>query len=203
MLAAVAFLAAWLLKINVFNFLSMEPKDTILAITGLLFGPVPALLTAVTVSFAEMLFISTTGWIGFIMNIHSSGTFVLTASAIYKQHRTLKGAILGLCAGTVLMALVMLLWNYLITPLYMNMTREAVKAYLPTVFLPFNLVKGALNTGLTMLLYKPLVRALKKANLLPEEHRDRGQREKRSTIWVIGISAVILLVCVILIFKWH
>jgi len=35
------------------------------------------------------------------------------------------------------------------------------------VFLPFNLVKGALNAGVTMLVYKPVSRALKKTNLMP------------------------------------
>ena len=37
----------------------------------------------------------------------------------------------------------MLLWNYLITPLYTpGFTRADIAAMLPTVFLPFNLVKG-------------------------------------------------------------
>ena len=48
---------------------------------------------------------------------------------------------------------VMLLWNYLITPLYMvGTTRSMVAAMLPTVFLPFNLVKGGLNMALILLI---------------------------------------------------
>ncbi|MBQ8852015.1 MAG: ECF transporter S component, partial [Oscillibacter sp.] len=39
---------------------------------------------------------------------------------------------------------------------------------LPTVFLPFNLVKGGLNMAVILLLYKPVVTALRKAHLVPE-----------------------------------
>ena len=39
---------------------------------------------------------------------------------------------------------------------------------LPTVFLPFNLVKGGLNMALILLIYKPVVTALRKARLVPE-----------------------------------
>lgn len=39
---------------------------------------------------------------------------------------------------------------------------------LPTVFLPFNVVKGGLNMALILVLYKPVVTALRKARLVPE-----------------------------------
>ena len=63
---------------------------------------------------------------------------------------------------------VMLLWNYLITPIYQGLPRETVAAMLPTVFLPFNVVKGGLNMALILVLYKPVVTALRKARLVPE-----------------------------------
>ena len=64
---------------------------------------------------------------------------------------------------------VMLLWNYLITPLYMpGFTRADIAAMLPTVFLPFNLVKGGLNMAVILLLYKPVATALRRARLVPE-----------------------------------
>ena len=50
----------------------------------------------------------------------------------------------------------MLLWNYLITPLYMGYPREAVAELLLPAFLPFNLLKSGLNSGITFLLYKRL-----------------------------------------------
>ena len=74
----------------------------------------------------------------------------------------------GLTVGIITLTVVMLLWNYLITPIYMHMDRSVVAAMLPTVFLPFNLVKGGLNMALTLILYKPVVTALRKARLVPE-----------------------------------
>lgn len=203
MLSAVAFLAACFLKVQVFSFLSLEPKDTVLAITGFLFGPAAALITSVLVSLAEFLFISSTGWIGLIMNVISSAAFSVTASLLYKRVRTFKGALTGLVTGTLLMTALMLVWNYLITPLYMDTTREYVASLLPTVFLPFNLVKGALNTALTLLLYKPLVRSLKTAHLLPVTHADRGTRNTRSTLWGIAVACVLLALSLFFIFKWR
>ena len=49
-----------------------------------------------------------------------------------------------------------------------NFTRADIAELLPTVFLPFNLVKGGLNMLVILLLYKPVVTALRKAHLIPE-----------------------------------
>lgn len=65
------------------------------------------------------------------------------------------------------MTVLMLLWNYLITPLYMHTARADVAAMLVPVFLPFNLLKGCLNATITVLLYKPVVQGLRHAHLLP------------------------------------
>lgn len=58
------------------------------------------------------------------------------------------------------MVLVMMLWNYLVAPLYMGIPREEVVKLLLPAFLPFNLIKGGLNAAITMLLYKPVVSVL-------------------------------------------
>ena len=71
------------------------------------------------------------------------------------------------------MVAVMLLWNYLITPIYQGMPREKIVPMLPTLFLPFNLVKGGLNMAAALLLYKPVVGALRTAKLVPESDSSR------------------------------
>ena len=70
------------------------------------------------------------------MNILSTCAFACTASAIYRKKRTLAGAVAGLAAGCAVMVSAMLLWNYLITPLYMGYPREAVAELLLPAFLP-------------------------------------------------------------------
>ncbi|MDO5716870.1 MAG: ECF transporter S component [Tissierellia bacterium] len=167
MFAAIAYMAVFFIRIPVVMFLKYEPKDVIISIAGFIFGAVPALIVTVVVSFVEMITISTTGPIGCIMNILATSFFALPAAIAYKKHRNIKSAIYGLLIGTVLMTLCMLLWNYLLTPLYLHVPREEVIKILGPVILPFNIFKGLLNAGFTILLYKPLVMGLRYANLAP------------------------------------
>ena len=168
MFAALAYIVMLVgrFPISSVDFLKYDPKDLILAICGFILGPLPALAVTVVVSFIEMLSVSSTGVIGFFMNVLASAAFVCPAAAIYQKRHTLRGAAAGLVTGVALMTALMLLWNYFITPLYMGYPREAVAAMLLPVFLPFNLIKSALNAALTMLVYKPVSRALKRSGLV-------------------------------------
>ena len=69
----------------------------------------------------------------------------------------------GLLCGWGCMVSMMMLWNWLIAPIYMGVPREEVGKLLLPAFLPFNLIKGGLNAAVTMLLYKPLAAALRRA----------------------------------------
>lgn len=166
MLAAVAYLLVLTVRIPVVLFLKYEPKDVAVTIGGFLFGPLSAFLISLVVSLIEMITISDTGIIGAVMNLLSTCAFACTAALIYRRNRSLRGAILGLAVGSVAMAAVMLLWNWLITPMYLGYPRQAVEALLLPAFLPFNLLKACLNSLLTMGLYKPLVTGLRKTGLL-------------------------------------
>ena len=139
--------------------------------------PLSAAVISIVVALVEMFTVSDTGPIGLVMNVLATCSFCCTASFVYKKLRTRKGAVIGLTAGTLALTAVMLLWNYLITPLYMGIPRETVAGMLPTVFLPFDLVKGGLNMALILVLYKPVVTALRKARLAPErENAASGDR---------------------------
>ena len=96
------------------------------------------------------------------------------------------------------MIIVMLLWNYFLTPIYMGYPREAVAKMLPTVFLPFNALKGGLNAAITMLLYKPVVITLRKASLIPQSKASPEQAKKISP-GVIAISLALLATCIVLV----
>lgn len=196
MLSAVAYMVMFLSKqipVNVAGFLNFDLKDVIIGIAGFIFGPLSAALISVIVSLIEALTISSTAHWGFLMNVLSTCSFVCTASYIYKKRRTIYGALTGLIIGALFMTAVMLLWNYLITPIYMGQPREAVATMLIPVFLPFNLIKAGINGTLMFLLYKPIIGALRKARLVAaSEHNDapatRGRR--------LGIVLVVLVVLV-------
>ena len=196
MLCAIAFVAKMVSSVfpNVSGFLSFDLKDVVIVIAGFMLGPLAAGVVAVVVSLIEMITLSGTGLIGLIMNILSSCSFACIASAIYQKHRNLKGAIVGLLLGVLCMTGVMLLWNWLITPLYMKVDRAVVVGMLIPVFLPFNLVKGGMNAVLAMLLYKPVVTALRRANLI-DESESAGKRQTR---WGVIIVSCVLLITFIL-----
>lgn len=164
-LCAAAYAAAAVGRIPLVLFLKYDPKDIVIATGGLLLGPLAAFAVALAVSLMEMLTISENGVVGFAMNAISSCAFACTAAAIHKRVRGPKGAAAGLLVGWGCMVSVMLLWNYLLAPVYMGCSREAVAALLLPVFLPFNLFKGGLNAAGTLLLYRPAAAAL--------EHRRR------------------------------
>ena len=146
MLCAFAYAATIVGRVPLVLFLKYDPKDIIIAISGLIFGPLTSFSGALIVSLVEMFTISENGVLGFLMNVISSCSFACTAAFVYKKKRKLSGAIIGLFCGLGCMVLVMLLWNYLITPVYMGYPREAVAELLIPAFLPFNLIKGGLNS---------------------------------------------------------
>ncbi|MBO4235537.1 MAG: ECF transporter S component [Firmicutes bacterium] len=196
MLSAIAFVAKLISSVfpMVSGFLSFDLKDVIIVIAGFMMGPVASVLISVVVSIVEMLTISSTGPIGLLMNVLASCAFACTASIIYHRKRKMSGAVAGLIAGILVMTAVMILWNWLITPLYMGVPREVVEGMLVPVFIPFNLLKGGINATLTMLLYKPIVEALRKARLI-----DENPNGNRTTKWgVIAISLVLLATFVLL-----
>lgn len=175
--------------------LKYDPKDVILAVCALLLGPAPAFAVTVVSSALETLTYSDTGWIGLMMNIVASGAFILPGALLYYKRRKISMAVTGLLAGVVLMTGMMLLWNVFLTPIYMGMPRAAVVDMLVPVFLPFNMIKGALNAAITLILYKPLSKALRSAKLLPAcEGTDSG---KGTTLKMILIAVVILAVCAV------
>ena len=195
LLAAAAFVMVALVRIPAVLFLKYEPKDVIITIGGFLLGPMASLIVSAVVSLIEMVTISETGPIGALMNLISTCSFACTAALIYKKKHDIWGAVLGLLAGTVTMIGVMLLWNWLITPLYMAGTSRAdVAAMLVPVFLPFNALKAGLNSALILGLYKPLTVALRKTRLLPE--RPASGRKAKPGIYIF--AAALLITCIML-----
>lgn len=142
MLCALAYAAAAVGRVPLVLFLKYDPKDSVIAIGGLLFGPSASFWMAGIVSLLEMFTLSETGIVGFFMNVISSCSFACTAALIYQKRRRFSGAAAGLLCGWGCMVSVMMLWNCLAAPLYMGVPREEVIKLLLPAFLPFNLIKG-------------------------------------------------------------
>ena len=169
MLCALAYVVMAVGRVPVVLFLKYDPKDVVITLGGLIWGPMTACLVSVLVSVLEMFTVSDTGILGCIMNILSTCAFACTASAI-------------------------LLWNYLITPLYMGYPREAVAELLLPAFLPFNLLKSGLNAGITFLLYKPVVSSLRKSGLIDAPSGPAARRP----VGLLLLAAVLVATCVLI-----
>lgn len=178
-LCAIAYAVMAVGRVPVVLFLKYDPKDVVITLGGFLWGPMTACAVSMIVSSAEMLSVSETGILGCIMNIVSTCLFACTAAVIHQKKPALSGAILGTAMGSAAMAAGMLLWNGLLTPLYMGYPREAVAELLLPVFLPFNLLKGCLNAGFTCLLYKPVMTALRKSGYQPMTVRGKDEWDDR------------------------
>ena len=194
MLSAIAYLLVAVVRIPVILFLKYEPKDVAITVGGFLYGPLASLIISFVVSLIEMFTVSETGWIGCLMNLISTCSFACTAALIYKKKHNIWGAVLGLLAGTVAMTGVMLLWNWLVTPLYLGGTREEVASMLLPVFLPFNALKAGLNSAIVLCIYKPLTVGLRKAHLLPSTTGEK----KKNAVGLYIFAAALLVTCVLI-----
>ena len=194
MFAAMAYVAMLVIHIKV-SFLTLDVKDAVVTLCGLYFGPLSALFISVLVPLIEFATVSDTGLYGLIMNILGSVSFSVTASLIYKWKKSFSGAILALASAAFVMTGMMMLGNLLITPYFMGVDVSTVRGMIPTLLLPFNLLKAIVNVGVVLLLYKHLSTALRKAGFLPRKSSVQKQTEqgsvvaKPSRLRILGVSA--------------
>ena len=175
-------------------YLHLDFKDVLIVICGFIVGPIEAIAVTVVTSLIEMVTFSSTGLFGFLMNVISSCAFAVTASLIYRRNRKMSTAIASLICGVIMQTGVMLFWNYIIVPIYTpGMTRAQVVPYLIPAFLPFNAIKGFLNMALTLLIYRPVKKALAKTNLIPHPENPTGVRFE-----CIFFSVLIIITCTLI-----
>lgn len=180
------------------EFLSYDAKDVIIVIGGFIYGAGSAFIMSVITSLLEIMYRGG-NLLDVLMNVISTCTFACVAAWIYKRDHTRKGAFLGLGIGTVCSVLSMLLWNYIVTPIYFGMPREAVVSILIPGILPFNLLKCGLNTGLTLFLYKPIVGVFRRTSLV--EHSSGGDHAITKGTVLIGLFICASVICFILGFQ--
>jgi tRNA threonylcarbamoyl adenosine modification protein YjeE len=136
-------------------FLEYSPTDVPILIASFMYGPLWGFVIAVIVALIQGFTVSaSSGLIGIAMNLLSMTVFVLSAGLIYKFKHNLKGALIGLLTAFVCGVVTMVLWNILFTPIFMGVERSVVLTMIPSVILPFNVLKYAGNAALTFVLYK-------------------------------------------------
>lgn len=194
-LCAIAYLCMFLFRFKV-EFLTFDFKDAVLAVIAFLYGPVYGVLSSLVVALVEFVSVSDTGIYGMIMNFISSASFSFVCGLFYKYRRTLFGAVLGGVFAVIAMTAFMIVSNVIITPFYMGVQRSVVIGMIPTLLLPFNLIKGIINAAITMIIYKPTSGVFKKMGLMP---RSGNTTDRKNFIWLAVSATVIIIIAVLVI----
>ena len=162
------------------SFYELDFSELPVLIGGFAMGPVAGILIEALKILLHLLIKGThTAFIGELGNFIIGCAMVVPASLIYQKIKTKKGAVIGLVCGTICMALIGAVVNaFLLLPAYGKAFGMPVEAFVEMgaaihssvnslfrfcllLVTPFNLVKGAIISVLTMLLYKRISVLLK------------------------------------------
>ena len=159
------------IEIPVVAFYKLDLSTLPAILAGFAMGPIQGLAVIIIKNLVHLLGTSTAG-VGELADILMSCAFVIPASLIYRSGKTRKGALKAMLVGSVAMIVAAMLVNYFILiPAYqvlMNLPLEAIigmgQAVLPfvdntvklVIFItaPFNILKAAVLSFVTYLLYK-------------------------------------------------
>lgn len=158
------------------SFARMDLSDFPALIGAFAFGPLSGLLVELVKNTLQLMTTST-GGIGEIANFLMGASYVVTAGFIYNRHKTKKTALVACVLASVVMGIAAALANYFILlPLFesfmpLDQLISSFAEFLPFIHtkldvvlfnaLPFNILKGLVIGGFTMLTYKRLAPILK------------------------------------------
>lgn len=161
------------------SFIKLDFSELPALIASFAYGPSYGILVCLIKNVIHLM-LGTTMGIGEMSNFILGAIFVGVAGIIYRRNKSKKGALISCLIGSVVMAVVSIFTNYFVVyPLYvkvLGMTMEQIismyTAILPAadnlwkaliIFnLPFNIVKGLIDTILCFVIYKRISPILKK-----------------------------------------
>ena len=157
------------------EFYKLDLSDIPIMIGSFILGPVAGVLMELVKNLIHLL-ITRTGGVGELANFAIGCAFVVPASLIYKYKKTVHGAIVGLAVSIVCMAIIGGLMNYFVMlPMYgvgdvqcaglgkaiSNLITDKKTLVLYSI-VPFNLIKGFIDSFITLHVYKRLSEFIKK-----------------------------------------
>lgn len=182
------------------GFLTFDAKDAVITVASFIYGPLSSVIMSLITAFLEFISIGSTGPWGALMDFVSTFSFTFTAAIIYKYRRCLSGAIIALGSAVCAYVAVMMIANLLITPIYMGVGVDTVKAMIPTMLLPFNTAKALMNGALVMLIYKPVVKLTRRIGLAKSksESKSGGKIFTGDTLIMASIAACAMAVAIVI-----
>ena len=161
------------------SFYELDLSEAVILMGGFAMGPMAAVMMELLKNILNLLMNGTiTAGVGEFANFVMGCALVVPAAVIYKYKKTMKGAILGLCAGVLSLVVIGGLINYFVMiPAYvalagfpleaiLNMAKEVnplvgnLETMIVFAVAPFNLIKGIICSVINLLLYKRLSKIL-------------------------------------------
>lgn len=162
MLAALAIAMMYMFQIPIIPaapYMLYDMADIPILIGTLFYGPAAGIILTVIVSVIQGLTVSASGgFIGIIMHIAATGTFVLVTGLLCKKSR--ERLVLPLILGVLSMAAVMIPLNLILSPIFYQVPVQAVVDMILPIIVPFNLLKAGINGFVTYLVFQALIRIL-------------------------------------------
>lgn len=149
-------------------FLSYDPSLVPAMVCGFAYGPVSGLTVGVL---AVVIHALTTGdWVGGLMNIVAAIFFILPTALAYKKLHSFRGAVTGLILGIIFATAASIVSNLTIGVWFWYPSMDFIMPLIAPAIIPFNLIKTALNSVLTLAVYKAI------SNLItPEKQQVKGK----------------------------
>lgn len=136
------------------TWLKFDASNMPAMVAGFAYGPAGGVAVGIVTAIIHGLLMA--DFTGALMNILVVTCFVLPAALIYKKKRTYKFAIIGLVFSIIADVIGSIIGNLLLTPSWLGVPFDAVVALIIPVLIPFNLLKGLLNSVITLIVYKSI-----------------------------------------------
>lgn len=136
------------------TWLKFDASNMPAMVAGFAYGPAGGVAVGIVTAIIHGLLMA--DFTGALMNILVVTCFVLPAALIYKKKRTYKFAIIGLAFSIIAGVIGSIIGNLLLTPSWLGVPFDAVVALIIPVLIPFNLLKGLLNSVITLIVYKSI-----------------------------------------------
>lgn len=217
-LAAILYIFNFALPFAFPEFLEFRFSDVPVLIGTFALGPVSGCVIVVMMVLIKLVCVSTsTMFVGDAADILVGFALVIPAGLIYQQHRSFKGALLGLLVGSLVSTALAVLLNRfalvpayvflmfggswgpilgMMTPLFPNCTQENFyNFYLWAAVLPFNLLRCLVAALITLPIYKHISRAINRLNakLTPKKEITPESARLSTALMIIGFAVAIFI----------
>ena len=165
------------------SFLKLDFSNVFVLVTGFALGPIAAVVVCVIKEILHALILSQTVGVGELANILLTLPYVLIPAIIYKKHKGIKPVLISLLIASVAQVIVSVPVNWFLNfPFFLNLYagtpwKEGMAFYQQYWYFAvlFNLLKTVILSAVTLVIYKPLSKLIKRTNAKFNEIKNKKQ----------------------------